>query len=236
MKRYRSPRERQLRRTRAALAALRAGGRARAGARALRRRRRRQRARLAPGSERARGHGPRGASCSRSPTRPSARPSSTSRTAPWRTSRERLPLEVPLPCAGARRQRARRGRARRRDLPPAARHVHRGRAADRCAAPRAARAARARRGRGPCVARALEDFEHPAADRAMQWDPRHVGAVVEALAPHVEDPRGASSSHARRRGRGRGDRAARAAPAAPGRALRRDRLERDRPARPRRAG
>ena len=39
------------------------------------------------------------------------------------------------------------------------------------------------------VARALEDFEHPAADRAMQWDPRHVGAVAEALAPHVEDPR-----------------------------------------------
>jgi len=37
------------------------------------------------------------------------------------------------------------------------------------------------------VARALEDFEHPAAERAMQWDPRHVGAVVEALAPHVED-------------------------------------------------
>ena len=39
------------------------------------------------------------------------------------------------------------------------------------------------------VARALEDFDHPAADRAMQWDPRHVGAVVEALAPIVEDPR-----------------------------------------------
>jgi 4-aminobutyrate aminotransferase-like enzyme/Ser/Thr protein kinase RdoA (MazF antagonist) len=39
------------------------------------------------------------------------------------------------------------------------------------------------------VARALEGFEHPAADRSMQWDPRHVGAVVEALAPHVEDPR-----------------------------------------------
>ena len=39
------------------------------------------------------------------------------------------------------------------------------------------------------VARSLEDFEHPAAERAMQWDPRHVGAVVEALAPHVEDPR-----------------------------------------------
>jgi 4-aminobutyrate aminotransferase-like enzyme/Ser/Thr protein kinase RdoA (MazF antagonist) len=39
------------------------------------------------------------------------------------------------------------------------------------------------------VAKALEGFEHPAADRAMQWDPRHVGAVVEALAPHVEDER-----------------------------------------------
>ena len=39
------------------------------------------------------------------------------------------------------------------------------------------------------VARSLEDFEHPAAERAMQWDPRHVGAVVEALAPHVEDAR-----------------------------------------------
>ena len=39
------------------------------------------------------------------------------------------------------------------------------------------------------VARALEDFEHPGADRAMQWDPRHVGAVAEALAPHVEDAR-----------------------------------------------
>ncbi|HET6172358.1 MAG TPA: aminotransferase [Gaiellales bacterium] len=38
------------------------------------------------------------------------------------------------------------------------------------------------------VARGLEDFEHPAAGRALQWDPRHVGAVVEALAPHVEDP------------------------------------------------
>jgi 4-aminobutyrate aminotransferase-like enzyme/Ser/Thr protein kinase RdoA (MazF antagonist) len=39
------------------------------------------------------------------------------------------------------------------------------------------------------VAHSLEGFEHAAADRAMQWDPRHVGAVVEALAPHVEDPR-----------------------------------------------
>ena len=39
------------------------------------------------------------------------------------------------------------------------------------------------------LVRALESFEHPAADRVMQWDPRHVGAVVEALAPHIEDPR-----------------------------------------------
>jgi 4-aminobutyrate aminotransferase-like enzyme/Ser/Thr protein kinase RdoA (MazF antagonist) len=39
------------------------------------------------------------------------------------------------------------------------------------------------------VARALEGFEHAAADRALQWDPRHVGAVAEALAPQVEDPR-----------------------------------------------
>jgi 4-aminobutyrate aminotransferase-like enzyme/Ser/Thr protein kinase RdoA (MazF antagonist) len=39
------------------------------------------------------------------------------------------------------------------------------------------------------VARSLEDFEHPAAERAMQWDPRHIGAVAEALAPQVGDPR-----------------------------------------------
>jgi 4-aminobutyrate aminotransferase-like enzyme/Ser/Thr protein kinase RdoA (MazF antagonist) len=39
------------------------------------------------------------------------------------------------------------------------------------------------------AARALADFDHPAADRALQWDPRHVGAVVEALAPLVADPR-----------------------------------------------
>ncbi len=39
------------------------------------------------------------------------------------------------------------------------------------------------------VARALEGFEHAGADRAMQWDPRHVGPVVEALAPLVADPR-----------------------------------------------
>jgi 4-aminobutyrate aminotransferase-like enzyme/Ser/Thr protein kinase RdoA (MazF antagonist) len=38
------------------------------------------------------------------------------------------------------------------------------------------------------VARALEGFEHPAADRAMQWDPQHVGAVVQALAAHVANP------------------------------------------------
>ena len=39
------------------------------------------------------------------------------------------------------------------------------------------------------VANALEGFEHPGADRALQWDPWHVGAVVEALGPQVEDAR-----------------------------------------------
>ena len=38
------------------------------------------------------------------------------------------------------------------------------------------------------AAHGLLDFDHPAADRAMQWDPRHVGPVVEALASHVADP------------------------------------------------
>ena len=82
------------------------------------------------------------------------------------------------------------------------------------------------------VARALEDFEHPAADRAMQWDPRHVGAVVEALAPHVEDPRrralvDASSRPPRPRRSSGSHRGCRSQIVA----LRRDRLERDRPAR-----
>ena len=43
--------------------------------------------------------------------------------------------------------------------------------------------------RSPARSARARSFEHPAADRPMQWDPRHVGAVVEALAPHVEDPR-----------------------------------------------
>ncbi len=90
---------------------------------------------------------------------------------------------------GARRQRDRRGRARRRDLPAAARHVHRGRAAARRSRISRRAVLRALGEAAGLVARALEGFEHPAADRAMQWDPRHVGAVVEALAAHVEDPR-----------------------------------------------
>ena len=85
-------------------------------------------------------------------------------------------------------------------------------------------AVRARGGAGQ-AARALAAFDHPAADRAMQWDSRHVGAVVAALAAQVEDPRrralvlGARGSR-RRRSSGS------LALAAADRALRRDRLER----------
>ena len=82
------------------------------------------------------------------------------------------------------------------------------------------------------VATALEDFEHPAADRALQWDPRHVGAVVEALAPHVEDPRRRELVERVAAGRGRrASSGSRRGLPQPDRALRRDRLERDRPAR-----
>jgi 4-aminobutyrate aminotransferase-like enzyme len=38
------------------------------------------------------------------------------------------------------------------------------------------------------VARALERFDHPALDRALQWDVRHAGSVVEALAPFASTP------------------------------------------------
>ena len=38
------------------------------------------------------------------------------------------------------------------------------------------------------MARALEGFDHPALDRVLQWDIRHAGAVVEALAPYVAAP------------------------------------------------
>ncbi len=33
------------------------------------------------------------------------------------------------------------------------------------------------------IARAMDGFDHPALDRALQWDVRHAGAVVAALAP-----------------------------------------------------
>jgi 4-aminobutyrate aminotransferase-like enzyme/Ser/Thr protein kinase RdoA (MazF antagonist) len=39
------------------------------------------------------------------------------------------------------------------------------------------------------LASALAEFDHPGAERVMQWDPLHVAAVVEALAPQVEDAR-----------------------------------------------
>ena len=67
------------------------------------------------------------------------------------------------------------------------------------------------------VARSLEDFEHPAAERAMQWDPRHIGAVAEALAPHVADPRRRALVIGARGRLGRGHRAARTAAAQPDR-------------------
>ena len=38
------------------------------------------------------------------------------------------------------------------------------------------------------VARALDGFDHPALDRALQWDIRHAGSVVEALAPFASTP------------------------------------------------
>ncbi len=38
------------------------------------------------------------------------------------------------------------------------------------------------------IALALDGFEHPALDRALQWDVRHAGAVVRALAPFVGTP------------------------------------------------
>jgi 4-aminobutyrate aminotransferase-like enzyme/Ser/Thr protein kinase RdoA (MazF antagonist) len=38
------------------------------------------------------------------------------------------------------------------------------------------------------MASALADFDHPEADRVLQWDVRHAEAVVAALAPGVRDP------------------------------------------------
>ena len=42
---------------------------------------------------------------------------------------------------------------------------------------------------GGRIARALADFEHPAAERVLQWDVRHARAVVDGLLEHVHDPR-----------------------------------------------
>jgi len=38
------------------------------------------------------------------------------------------------------------------------------------------------------IALALDGFDHPALDRALQWDVRHAGSVVEALAPFASTP------------------------------------------------
>ena len=38
------------------------------------------------------------------------------------------------------------------------------------------------------VGLALDGFDHPALDRALQWDVRHAGSVVEALAPFASTP------------------------------------------------
>ena len=214
MTRYRSPRERQLRRARAPLAALRARGGARARARALRRRGRRERARLAPGSERARSTRPSGRFVLKIANAAFGEAELDLQNRAMAHLAERLPFEVPQPCR-ARSTAARSSRVERDGvtyLRPA-RDVHRGRAADRRARTSRRRCC-ARSARSPGqVARALEDFEHPAADRAMQWDPRHVGAVVEALAPHVEDPRRRALVERVAARRAAADRAPRAAPA-----------------------
>ena len=101
---------------------------------------------------------------------------------------ERLPLEVPVPCAALDGSEI--VAVERDGVTYLLRLVTfiEGEPLIDCRSPRAARARALGEVAGQ-VARSLADFEHPAADRAMQWDPRHVGAVVEALAPHVEDPR-----------------------------------------------
>jgi len=38
------------------------------------------------------------------------------------------------------------------------------------------------------IAGAFADFDHPAADRVLQWDVRHARAVVDGLLCHVRDP------------------------------------------------
>ena len=59
------------------------------------------------------------------------------------------------------------------------------------------------------IAVALDGFDHPALDRALQWDVRHAGAVVEALAPFASTP-GAPIA------RGGGDGPRRGGPRGPG--------------------
>jgi 4-aminobutyrate aminotransferase-like enzyme/Ser/Thr protein kinase RdoA (MazF antagonist) len=41
---------------------------------------------------------------------------------------------------------------------------------------------------GARIALALEGFDHPGLDRALQWDVAHAGSVVEALAPFASTP------------------------------------------------
>ncbi len=41
---------------------------------------------------------------------------------------------------------------------------------------------------GAGIAAALDGFDHPAADRVLQWDVRHARAVVDGLIRHVADP------------------------------------------------
>ncbi len=51
---------------------------------------------------------------------------------------------------------------------------------------------------------ALQDFDHPALDRALQWDVRHAGSVVEALAPFASTARAAGGCRGRDGARGGG--------------------------------
>ena len=49
------------------------------------------------------------------------------------------------------------------------------------------------------IALALDGFDHPALDRALQWDVRHAGAVVDALAPFASTSVAGATSPRRRR-------------------------------------
>ena len=150
--------------------------------------------------------GPSAASCSRSPTRPSARPSSTSRTAPWLHLGERLPLEVPLPCAALDGSEI--VAVEREGVTYLVRLVTFVEGEPLIDALHLAPPVLCALGEvAGLVARALEDFEHPAADRADAVGPaprrrrrRGARAARRGSAP----PR---ARRARRGRRGRGDRA-----------------------------